>query len=352
MEFLIKFGVFLILVSIGYWRGRHNEREHLKLLAAEEEKLGSVLIFATRYPARVAEPMDPLLVTGSAVVGSDHFRLLLAALRKIVGGNYRAYENLLDRARRQAVVRMKQAARDGGASMVFNVRYATSRISNSRAGEATQVEVVAYGTAFVPAGASIAESRASYVSGAPLPPTELFDMMKHRVIRPWLIGWFALVAYCFVELTGDVFFQHQWRFAEGAPWEIFGVLAVVLCGVLLGKAWRAGEGRGEGRGEAVILSLLSVPTLVFVFYFGALRLNALTAPVPSPVRYVLQADLRLQPEGLDLPALYFEDHEQYWRAQKPGKTVELLLTRGWLGFYQYDEKVFGDEYYAFYRSRP
>ncbi|MBK9219167.1 MAG: heavy metal-binding domain-containing protein [Uliginosibacterium sp.] len=149
MEFLIKLGVFLVLVAVGYWRGRRNERAHLKSLDAEEDALTDILIFATRYPPASAEVLDPVLVSGSAVIGSDYFRLFVAGLRKIVGGNYRAYEQLMERGRRQALVRLKQAAKAKGAKMVFNVRITTSRISNSRGGEATQVEVLAYGTAFV-----------------------------------------------------------------------------------------------------------------------------------------------------------------------------------------------------------
>ncbi len=342
---MIKFGIFLILVSIGYWRGRRNEKAHLALLDSEEDRLRRVLTFATRYPARVDEPMDPVLVTGSAVVGSDHFRLLLASLRKVVGGNYRAYENLMERARRQAVVRMKQAAKDQGASMIFNVRYATSRISNSRAGEATQVEVVAYGTAFVPANGSVAQSRVKHVNGAPLPQTELFDLMKHRVTRPWLIAWFVLVAYGLVELLGDGWSEHRWRYAQGVPWMFLGLLSVVLCSVPLTKTWRT----GQGRKEAVVLSVLSVPALIFAFYFGALRLNPLSGYDTTPAVYVLQEDLSLEPERADLPVLHFEDHEEFWSAQKPGKRVELAVACGWLGFCQYDVEPLREEYREYYR---
>lgn len=343
---MIKFGVFLILVSIGYWRGRRNEKAHLTLLDSEESRLHRVLIFATRYPAQVTEPMDPVLVTGSAVVGSDHFRLLLASLRKVVGGNYRAYENLMERARRQAVVRMKQAARDQGASMIFNVRYATSRISNSRAGEATQVEVVAYGTAFVPANGSVAQSRVKHVIGASPPQTEPFDMMKHRVLRPWLIGWFVLVAYCFVEMFSGSWLERQWRYVDGAPWVIFGLLSAALCGVLLRQAWRT----GKGRGEAVIVWVLSAPALAFAMYFSALRLNALSDHGRTPAVYVLQEDLSLKPEVPDLPMLYFEDHEGFWGAQKTGKSVELTVACGWLGFCQYDVGPLREKYREYYRS--
>ena len=65
------------------------------------------------------------LVNGSTVVSNDYFKRLLAILRNIFGGRVKAYESLLDRARREAVLRMKDEAHSSG-------RTAT-RISSSEA---------------------------------------------------------------------------------------------------------------------------------------------------------------------------------------------------------------------------
>ena len=45
------------------------------------------------------------------------------------------------------MLRLKQQAKKQGASMVFNVKYETSRIG----GRVTTIEVMAYGTALIPA---------------------------------------------------------------------------------------------------------------------------------------------------------------------------------------------------------
>jgi uncharacterized protein YbjQ (UPF0145 family) len=67
----------------------------------------------------------------------------------LVGGRVASYESLLDRGRREAILRMKEEAFERGYNAVINVRIETSRLaSSSRNGEGTAgVEVLAFGTA-------------------------------------------------------------------------------------------------------------------------------------------------------------------------------------------------------------
>jgi uncharacterized protein YbjQ (UPF0145 family) len=52
------------------------------------------------------------------------------------------------RGRREAVIRMKQAAKARGADAVINVRIETTRMANGRGDKQTAgIEVLAYGTA-------------------------------------------------------------------------------------------------------------------------------------------------------------------------------------------------------------
>lgn len=352
MELLFKFGLFLILMTVGYWRGRRNERHHLQLLNAEEDAVADIFIFATRYPPPSEQPLDPILVSGSAVIGSDYFRLFVSGLRKIVGGNYRAYEQLLERGRRQALVRLKQAAKTQGATMIFNVRLTTSRISNSRAGEATQVEVLAYGTAFVPAQGRVVDSVAHYVPGKLLssgvPEQQAF---KHRFSRWWLIGWFVLVFYAFFEAVADRYMDVQWRYALGAPWIVFLVLSMLLTGWI---CWRSIRAKTVAS-TYVVMSLLTAPVLILTLYFGVLRLNALLSSGPESIRYTVQESGLLKPPDPSLPTLRLEYYsadgaKEYWSQLPPGQTVEISLLQGLIGVYQYDLKPLSARYEQFHRS--
>ena len=90
-----------------------------------------------------------LLVTGSVVISVDYFKRLLALLRSIVGGRITAYETLLDRARREAILRMKEEAAKHNAHIIYNIRLETASISKNAAGNIGSVEVFSYGTAII-----------------------------------------------------------------------------------------------------------------------------------------------------------------------------------------------------------
>jgi uncharacterized protein YbjQ (UPF0145 family) len=68
-------------------------------------------------------------------------------LRNLVGGRFRSYETLMERARREAVLRLKEDARRKGAKLVVCLRFETTTITG---GWAPSMEVMAYGTALVP----------------------------------------------------------------------------------------------------------------------------------------------------------------------------------------------------------
>ena len=89
------------------------------------------------------------LVTGSTAVSVDYFKRVAATLRNLFGGSVSAYETLLDRARREAVLRMKEEARKLGATLIVNVRIETSSISGAKGNNKSIacVEVLASGTA-------------------------------------------------------------------------------------------------------------------------------------------------------------------------------------------------------------
>ena len=89
------------------------------------------------------------LVQGSAVISVDYFKRILAALRNIFGGTIRSYETLVDRARREAILRLKESA-PAGTMIIINVRIETSTIGkNTHEKSVSCVEALAYGTALV-----------------------------------------------------------------------------------------------------------------------------------------------------------------------------------------------------------
>ncbi len=135
------------LALVGLVVGRIIERRHYASIRRREQQAADILVFAARFPppSLVAPAMS--LVSGSAVIADDYFKSLVASLHNLFGGRMRSYESLLDRARREAVLRMKAQARCAGARMIVNVKMQTFAVPGRRPGSTRAVEVLAYGTA-------------------------------------------------------------------------------------------------------------------------------------------------------------------------------------------------------------
>jgi uncharacterized protein YbjQ (UPF0145 family) len=149
---LENFDLFLLLVllAVGYVFGRIAETRHYRSIHAREKSLADILLFAAKRPPPEMTAVDTVLVSGSAVISSDYFKWFVAGLRKLFGGRFRVYEILLDRARREAVLRLKQQVRDVGGNMVFNIKFESLNVTMGARGGIAAVEVLAYGTALIP----------------------------------------------------------------------------------------------------------------------------------------------------------------------------------------------------------
>ena len=146
LELIIGLGIPLVLVIVGRIVGARIERAHFLSLAEREARFRSRPTLSTKrftppLPIRSAE-----LVTGSVVVSIDHFKRFISAFRMIVGGEVRAYSTLIERARREAVLRMMESRPDADA--YINTRLETSTLATATGNEGMgTIEVLAYGTA-------------------------------------------------------------------------------------------------------------------------------------------------------------------------------------------------------------
>lgn len=148
--------IVLILITLGYLMGTIAENRHYKSIKAREHKLlnlPAVTIAAAldqQYPVKQSK-----LVTGSVVISVDYFKRFVAGLRNLFGGKVVTYESLVDRARREAILRMKAQA--SGANIILNMRIETSSISKGAKNTIGSIEVLAYGTAITYGDSSYSE---------------------------------------------------------------------------------------------------------------------------------------------------------------------------------------------------
>lgn len=81
------------------------------------------------------------IVSGSTIQAKNMFSDIGQGLKGVVGGELKAYTNMMEKAREVATGRMVERANALGADAVIGIRYTTSAIM------AQAAEVLVYGTA-------------------------------------------------------------------------------------------------------------------------------------------------------------------------------------------------------------
>ena len=138
------------IMLLGAWiTGGILERRNLKnLLLLESGSRGMLTLTIEDLPPDWhVESCE--LVMGNVVISQDYFKRFAASIKGIFGGNIRVLEPLLERARREALIRMKGVAHARGYDTIINVRIETATLARGRAdGTGTAgVEILAFGTA-------------------------------------------------------------------------------------------------------------------------------------------------------------------------------------------------------------
>lgn len=145
MDTIFQIIIFALLLALGYFFGRSAEKRHYRSIEKREEELKFIPTTSKKYPLYKDKKIQSVhLVSGSVVISIDYFKKIVAGLRNIVGGHVQAYETLVDRARREAVLRLKESCKD--ADEIINLRLETSSI-NKGTQQIGSVEVLAYATA-------------------------------------------------------------------------------------------------------------------------------------------------------------------------------------------------------------
>ena len=147
---VVQIGIPLLLLALGFVAGKMTESRHYKSIREREQKLLGIPTVSWKTLSDPRPVAEAALTTGSVVVSVDHYKRFLMAFRKIFGGEIRSYASLIDRGRREAVLRMKESS--PSADLFLNCRIETSTISNGQGRATGTVEILAYGTAIKFAG--------------------------------------------------------------------------------------------------------------------------------------------------------------------------------------------------------
>jgi len=149
MESFTQLILTVIFFVVVFFIGTTIEKKHYRAVKEKEKEFANLPAISSKKVVDLDKISDSKLVSGCIVISNDAFKKLVAQIYNIFGGRIAVYETLLDRARREAVVRMKAEARVFGADMVINTRFETSKLgaTNSRGKGLGIFEILAYGTA-------------------------------------------------------------------------------------------------------------------------------------------------------------------------------------------------------------
>ncbi|MBR6297873.1 MAG: heavy metal-binding domain-containing protein [Candidatus Gastranaerophilales bacterium] len=140
--------IVLTLLVICYFTGKSIERRHYKKIKERELLLiKKPYISFQKNVLNKKEVANSELVASTVVIGCDYFRAFLASLRNIFGGHVSTYESLLDRARREALLRIREKALKINADIVINVKIDSVTLDPIEYSKNPKTCVTAYGTA-------------------------------------------------------------------------------------------------------------------------------------------------------------------------------------------------------------
>ena len=146
IELLVSIAIPVLLIVVGRVVGSSIERKHYASIEDREARFQGQPALSTKDSDAPGAVRSASLATGSVVLSVDHFKRFLSGFRMIFGGEVRSYSSLIERARREAVLRMKESQPDAHA--YINTRLETSTISSTTGNEGIgTIEVLAYGTA-------------------------------------------------------------------------------------------------------------------------------------------------------------------------------------------------------------
>lgn len=130
---LISSAIFLAaFLALGYFAGGYHERKHIAALDAREAALRHMVVTQLRsYPGWVPGDLPPRLIVAEAVIGSDYLKTFFATWRKFIGGELRSFRSLMERARREATLRVLEEAHAAGYNAICNLRFDSADIGGS-----------------------------------------------------------------------------------------------------------------------------------------------------------------------------------------------------------------------------
>lgn len=139
----------IVILALTFTTGSIIEKNHFKKIKAREKALlrQPLVSFDKKSYSSKKAIRKVEMVTGEVVISGDYFKSFVSSFRNLIGGRMVSYESLMERARREAILRMREKAL--GANIIVNTKIESTMINNPNdpQNNLPQVAAIAYGTA-------------------------------------------------------------------------------------------------------------------------------------------------------------------------------------------------------------
>lgn len=135
IEVLVPLVVF-ILIAV---EARNREKQHYQDIRQREVLTMDLPVFSEKLSLQSQYIKGTKFVMSSITMSDDLFKYIWASMKTTFGGRIEPYELIVDRARREAILRLKESCIDADA--IVNIQFCHSSIKRRL------VEMVVYGTA-------------------------------------------------------------------------------------------------------------------------------------------------------------------------------------------------------------
>ena len=140
--------IFITLLILTFATGSIIEKRHFaKIRKREIAQIRKPVVTFGSKKFKTNKPVkDIRFVSGEVVIAGDYFKNFVAGIKNIFGGRLSSLESVMDRARREAILRMKEKAKN--ANIIVNTRIETVMLNHVQLKNTVpKCAIIAYGTA-------------------------------------------------------------------------------------------------------------------------------------------------------------------------------------------------------------
>lgn len=140
--------IILFVLGLTFTTGSILEKNHFKKIREREIALVKKPVVSFGKKLTTNKKIKKVeFVTGEVVISGDYFKNFVSAFRNFFGGRMISFESLMDRARREAMLRMREKAKN--ADIIVNARLESTMLNTCEDAnnQIPQVAAIAYGTA-------------------------------------------------------------------------------------------------------------------------------------------------------------------------------------------------------------